>query len=74
MNTTCCGRIHKGVGNKTYNPLILLTLLTSYDGKHKTLQNLFDTIFNKRILSAYTLYWWIKGAQENNKIGGLCPE
>ena len=34
---------------------------------------LFDTIFNKRISSAYTLYRGVKGTQETSKIGVLCP-
>jgi hypothetical protein len=34
---------------------------------------LFDTIFNKRIFSAYTLYSGVRGTQETHKIGVLCP-
>jgi hypothetical protein len=34
---------------------------------------LFDTIFNKRISSAYTLYRRVRGTQETYKIGDLCP-
>jgi hypothetical protein len=73
VNTTCCIGTHKGIGYKSYNSLIPLSLLTGYNGIHNILQNLFDTIFNKRIFSAYTLYGGIKGTQETNKIGVLCP-